>query len=159
MRGTDIKALTLDNIDWENDGINIMQSKTGEELRIPLTTSVGNALWDYITSQRPRSVKKEILVSDRHPFIQLPALWHHIKKVFNDAGVRKECGMTGVRIFRHHLATSLLANETEAPVVSSILGHKDPNSLSPYVDADIEHLRECALSVEKYPVAEEAFTL
>ena len=159
MRGTDIKALTLDNIDWENDGINIMQSKTGEELRIPLTTSVGNALWDYITSQRPRSVKKEILVSDRHPFIQLPALWHHIKKVFNDEGVRKECGMTGVRIFRHHLATSLLANETEAPVVSSILGHKDPNSLSPYVDADIEHLRECALSVEKYPVAEEAFTL
>lgn len=159
MRGTDIKALTLDNIDWENDGINIMQSKTGEELRIPLTTSVGNALWDYITSQRPRSVKKEILVSDRHPFIQLPALWHHIKKVFNDAGVRKECGVTGVRIFRHHLATSLLANETEAPVVSSILGHKDPNSLSPYVDADVEHLRECALSVEKYPVAEEAFTL
>ena len=159
MRGTDIKALTLDNIDWDNDSINIMQSKTGEELRIPLTTSVGNALWDYITSQRPRSVKKEILVSDRHPFIQLPALWHHIKKVFNDAGVRKECGMTGVRIFRHHLATSLLANETEAPVVSSILGHKDPNSLSPYVDADIEHLRVCALSVEKYPVAEEAFKL
>ena len=60
MRGTDIKALTLDNIDWDDDCIHIMQSKTGEELRIPLTTSVGNALWDYITSHRPRSPKEEI---------------------------------------------------------------------------------------------------
>jgi integrase len=159
MRGTDIRALTLDNIDWDNDSIHIIQSKTGEELRIPLTTSVGNALWDYITSQRPRSVKEEILVSDRRPFIQLPHLWHHIKKVFNEADVRREGGRTGVRIFRHHLATSLLANETEAPVISSILGHRDPDSLNPYLDADIEHLRECALSIEKYPVAEEALML
>jgi len=159
MRGTDIKALTLDNIDWDNDNIHIMQSKTGEELRIPLTASVGNALWDYITGQRPRSGKEEILVSDRRPFIQLPDLWHHIKKVFNEADVRREGGRTGVRIFRHHLATSLLANDTEAPVISSILGHRDPNSLNPYLDADIEHLRECALSIEQYPVAEEAFML
>ena len=159
MRGTDIKALTLDNIDWDNDSIRIMQSKTGEELRIPLTTSVGNALWDYITCQRPRSMKEEILVSGRRPFIQHPDLWHHIKKVFNEADVRKEGGRTGVRIFRHHLATSLLANDTEAPVISSILGHRDPMSLNPYLDADIEHLRECALSIEQYPVAEEAFML
>ena len=159
MRGSDIRALTLGNIDWDNDCIHIIQSKTGEELRIPLTTSVGNALWDYITSQRPRSRKEEILVSDRRPFIQLPDLWHHIKKVFNEADVRREGGRTGVRIFRHHLATSLLANETEAPVISSILGHRDPQSLTPYLDADIEHLRECALSIEQYPVAEEAFIL
>lgn len=159
MRGTDIKALTLDNIDWDNDSIHIMQSKTGEELRIPLTTSVGNALWDYITCQRPRSMKEEILVSGRRPFIQLPDLWHHIKKVFNEADVRKEGGRTGVRIFRHHLATSLLANDTETPVISSILGHRDPMSLNPYLDADIEHLRECALSIEQFPVAEEAFML
>ena len=80
-------------------------------------------------------------------------------KVFNEADVRREGGRTGVRIFRHHLATSLLANDTEAPVISSILGHRDPNSLNPYLDADIEHLRECALSIEQYPVAEEAFML
>ncbi len=159
MRGTDIKALILDNIDWNNDSIHMIQSKTGEELRIPLTTSVGNALWDYITCQRPRSKKEEILVSNRRPFIQSPYLWHHIKKVFNEAGVRKEGGRTGVRIFRHHLATSLLANNTEAPIISSILGHKDPMSLNPYLDADIEHLRECALSIDLFPVAEEAFIL
>lgn len=79
--------------------------------------------------------------------------------MFNEAGVRKEGGRTGVRIFRHHLATSLLANNTEAPIISSILGHKDPMSLNPYLDADIEHLRECALSIDLFPVAEEAFIL
>ena len=159
MRGTDIKALTLDNIDWDNDFIHIMQSKTGEELRIPLTTSVGNALWDYITCQRPKSREEEILVSNRRPFAQLPDLYYHIENVFNEADVRRDGGKKGVRIFRHHLATALLANETEAPVISSILGHTDPRSLNPYLDADIEHLRECALSIEQFPVAEEAFML
>jgi len=151
--------LTLDNIDWDNDFIHIMQSKTGEELRIPLTTSVGNALWDYITCQRPKSREEEILVSNRRPFAQLPDLYYHIENVFNEADVRRDGGKKGVRIFRHHLATALLANETEAPVISSILGHTDPRSLNPYLDADIKHLRECALSIEQFPVAEEAFML
>ena len=159
MRGTDIKSLTLDNIDWDKEYIHIMQSKTGEELVAPLTTSVGNAIWDYITQQRPKSCEEEILVSNRRPFFQLSNIYYHIENVFNVAGVRRDGGRKGVRLFRHHLATSLLANETEAPVISSILGHADPRSLNPYLDADIEHLRECALSIDQFPVAEEAFML
>ena len=57
------------------------------------------------------------------------------------------------------MATSLLANEVASPVISSILGHTSPESVNPYVDADIEHLRECALDISDYPIAEEVFEL
>ena len=68
-------------------------------------------------------------------------------------------GRTGVRIFRHHLATSLLGSQVSSTVISSILGHTSPESINPYLDADLEHLRECSLGIEDYPVAKEVFEL
>lgn len=159
MRGTDITSLTVDSIDWDKETINIIQSKTGVELTLPLTATVGNAIWRYITSNRPNGKGKEILISNRRPFEKIDHLWGHIKNVFNEANVRTDGSRTGVRIFRHHLATSLLANEVASPVISSILGHTSPESVNPYVDADIEHLRECALDISDYPIAEEVFEL
>lgn len=159
MRGTDITSLTIDNIDWDKETITLIQSKTGVELTLPLTTTVGNAIWRYITSMRPKGHGKEVLVSNRRPFEKLDWLWRHIKNIFNEANVRTDGSRTGVRIFRHHLATSLLANNIASPVISSILGHTSPESVSPYIDADIEHLRECALNISNYPIAEEVFEL
>ncbi|MGL5620620.1 MAG: tyrosine-type recombinase/integrase, partial [Tannerellaceae bacterium] len=159
MRGTDITSLTIDNIDWDKETITLIQSKTGVELILPLTTTVGNAIWRYITSMRPKGHGKEVLVSNRRPFEKLDWLWRHIKNIFNEANVRTDGSRTGVRIFRHHLATSLLANNIASPVISSILGHTSPESVSPYIDADIEHLRECALNISNYPIAEEVFEL
>lgn len=159
MRGTDIASLTIDSIDWDKETISLIQSKTGVELTIPLTATVGNAIWKYITTNRPKGKGKEILISNRRPFEKVNYLCGHIKNIFNEADVRTDGSRTGVRIFRHHLATSLLANEVASPVISSILGHTSPESVNPYVDADIEHLRECALDVSGYPIAEEVFEL
>lgn len=159
MRGTDIASLTIDSIDWEKETINLIQSKTGVELTLPLTATVGNAIWKYITTNRPKGKGKEILISNRRPFERIGYLWGHIKNIFNEADVRTDGARTGIRIFRHHLATSLLANEVASPVISSILGHASPDSLNPYIDEDIEHLRECALDVNGYPIAEEVFEL
>lgn len=157
MRGTDISSLTIDSIDWDKETITLIQSKTGVELTLPLTATVGNAIWRYITSQRPKGKGREILISNRRPFEKIGNLWGHIKNIFNEADVRTDGSRTGVCIFRHHLATALLANEVASPVISSILGHTSPESVNPYIDADIEHLRECALSVSNYPIAEEVF--
>ena len=159
MRGTDITSLTVDSIDWEKETINFVQSKTGVDLSLPLTANVGNAIWKYVTSFRPKGQGKEILLSNRRPFEKINGLWGHIKNVFNEAQVRTDGTRTGVRIFRHHLATTLLANEVASPVISSILGHSSPESLNPYIDADIEHLRDCSLSISDYPVRKEVFEL
>ena len=59
MRGTDITSLTIDSIDWDKEVITFTQSKTGVELTLPLTATVGNAIWRYITSQRPKGKGRE----------------------------------------------------------------------------------------------------
>ena len=43
------------------------------------------------------------------------------------------------------------------PVISEALGHINPNSLNHYLSTDIVHLRQCALSIEEFPVDEEVF--
>ena len=69
------------------------------------------------------------------------------------AGIRQDKGdRQGAHIFRHHLATSLLENEVAQPVISKLLGHTDPVSIQAYLSADMKHLRDCALSIEDYPL-------
>jgi len=157
LRGTDILSLTPENIDWEKDTIHLDQSKTGVELTLPMNAIVGNAIWDYLVYERPRSAEKFIFVSGFKPYGKLSGTWVHLKKVFNEAGVRQNGERTGVRLFRHHLATTLLGSRIASPVISAILGHTSPESITPYVDADLEHLRECSLSIADYPVAKEVF--
>ena len=76
------------------------------------------------------------------------------------AGIRQEQGdRKGTHIFRHHLATSLLENGIPRPVISRTLGHTAPDSLEPYLRADFVHLKECAVSIEEFPVSEGVFVL
>jgi Site-specific recombinase XerD len=159
LRGTDILSLMPENIDWEKETINLVQSKTGVELTLPMSAMVGNAIWDYLIYERPKSKERNIFIKGVRPYDKISGTWRNLKKVFNEAGVRNDGGRTGVRIFRHHLATALLKNQVSSPVISSILGHTSPESINPYVDADIEHLRECSLSIEDFPVAKEVFEL
>jgi len=159
LRGTDILSLTPENIDWEKDTIHFIQSKTGVEMTLPMSAVVGNAIWDYLIYERPKSKEGIIFVNGARPYNKISKAWTHLKNVFNEAGVRKDGGRTGVRIFRHHLATALLGNQVPSPVISSILGHTSPESINPYVDADLEHLREYSLGIEDYPVAKEVFEL
>jgi len=159
LRGTDILSLTPENIDWEKETIHLVQSKTGIELTLPMNAIVGNAIWDYLIYERPKSEERIIFVNGVRPYNKISSTWDHLKNVFNEAGVRKDGGRTGVRIFRHHLATTLLGNRVPSPVISSILGHTSPESIKTYVDADLEHLRECSLSIEDYPVAKKVFEL
>jgi len=157
LRGTDILSLTPENIDWEKETIHFFQSKTGVELTLPMSATVGNAIWDYLVYERPQSEERCIFVNGYRPYGKISSAWGHLKKVFNEADVRTNGGRTGVRIFRHHLATTLLGNSVPSPVISSILGHTSPESINPYVDADLEHLREFSLGIADYPVAKEVF--
>jgi integrase len=159
LRGTDILSLTPENIDWEKETIHLVQSKTGAELTLPMNAVVGNAIWDYLIYERPRSEEGIIFINGIRPYNKIASTWKHLKNVFSEAGVRKDGSRTGIRIFRHHLVTALLGNQVPSPVISSILGHTSPESINPYVDADLEHLRECSLGIEDYPVAGKVFEL
>jgi len=160
LRSCDIASLSFEELDWENDLICIKQNKTGIPLTLPLRAIVGNAIFDYITEERPKSSEKFIFLTVNAPYRRLHSgnLNAICVSIMNKAGVRNNPNdRKGLHLFRHYVATSLLENDIEQPVISSTLGHQSPGSLGPYLSADFAHLKECALSIDHFPVGKEVF--
>ena len=129
---------------------------------LPLRTIVGNALFDYITKERPQSPENTIFLTVNAPYRKLHTtnLNAICVTLMNRAGIRNNPGdRKGFHLFRHHLATTLLQHGIGQPVISSTLGHQSPESLTPYLSADFSHLKECALSIDGFPAKKEVFQL
>jgi len=157
LRGTDIINLKFENIDWKHDQIHLVQSKTGESLSLPMNAAIGNELFYYITTERPKNATTTVLLTESRSHGKLRILGDIVRKIFEKAGVRTGGGSKGVRVLRHHLVTYLLSHGIKCDIVSSVVGHRSPESLKPYADTDIEHLRECSISIAAYPLNSKLF--
>ena len=145
LRGIDIVRLNLQSIDWSRDCIKLVQSKTKTELELPLLPIVGNALYDYILTERPHCNYNTLFISEVVPYepIKVQTIRWIVRKAFKLANIRTNKG----------------ENNTALPVISNILGHASPRSVEPYLHADFLHLKECALSIDEYPVRQEVFSI
>lgn len=160
MRASDVSALRFSDIDWVDDEIRITQRKTGNELLLPLTAPVGNALYDYISAERPESRHNQVFLCEQAPYqpISPGTVGNAADKIYDAASIRQNPhDRRGSHIFRHNLAASFAGNGIPRPVISATLGHSDPDSLDHYLFADIRHLRECSLSIEDFPVRKGVF--
>jgi integrase len=69
MRVSDIRNLRFENLLWEQERIEINQTKSSEPLALPLTEDIGNALIDHLRYGRPASHLREIFLRANAPFI------------------------------------------------------------------------------------------
>jgi integrase len=153
LRTGDILNLTIDNIDWRNGTINIIQQKTGEPLALPLLEHIGKAVIDYWQNGRPVTIAREVFVQHTLPYQKLTAgmAYHMFNKYFGSTGMKVPEGRKhGLHSLRHSLASRLLEKDTPISVIGNILGHVDSNSASHYIRIDIEKLRTCALEVPDF---------
>lgn len=160
LRCCDIAAMDLSSIDWERDLIRIKQQKTDEPLELALTATVGNAIYDYLTNERPPVDFPILFLTQQGPYrgMESSNVWRVAARIMEKAGIRQSKGdRRGFHIFRHHLATTLLGNGVPQAVISSTLGHTVPESLEDYLSADLVHLKRCALSIARFPVSEGVF--
>ncbi len=161
LRGCDMAGLILEAINWDNDLIDIRQQKTQIPLELPLTAVVGNAIYDYLTSERPQTESRYIFVSQHKPYQRLKSksMGNVAEQIMKAACIRQSKGdRKGFHIFRHHVATALLGNGVPQPVISRTLGHTSPDSLESYLRADFVKLKECAISIERFPLPKEVFS-
>jgi len=162
LRGCDIAALEMDSINWTAEKLWIIQHKTEIPLELPLMPIVGNVIYDYVTAERPDSDHRFLFLSETRPFTPLASrsIGSIVTKILRVVGIRQDKGARkGTHIFRHYLASFLMGNGIPQPIISRTLGHTSPDSLEPYLRADFVHLKECALSIEKFPVVDEVFAL
>jgi len=157
LRGCDIAALTFDNINWEHNIIHLIQNKTGAPLILPLRPVVGNAIFDYVEKERPDSDNETIFLTrdKKTRKLRTTSIYNATIAVLTKAGVRVKGGKRGLHLFRHSFTVALLQNGIQTPVISEVLGHASPISIEPYLESDLICLKECALSIEKYPVGKE----
>ena len=159
LRSSDISGLKLDSIDFNDDRIYIIQQKTDEPLDIPLKAVVGNAIYDYVTLERPKSNNPAVFLTKHHQQLARNTMWNISDRIMKAAEVRQGGNQRkGLHIFRHHLATTLLGKGIPQPVISGTLGQTDPASVETYFSSDFVNLKTCALDVNKFPVAVGVFS-
>lgn len=158
LRSIDIINLEFSAIDWEQDRLRLTQQKTRVPIEIPLSAMVGNALYDYITEERPGLDDPHVFLTTDKPYRPLRCVYQASRHIFRAVGLRQTPGTRkGLHLFRHHMATEMLEKKVPQPVISRALGHTSPCSLTPYLHTDFTHLKECALSIARFPVSEEVF--
>lgn len=160
LRCSDISNLRFSDIDWDKEELSIQQQKTDVPMKLPLTAVVGNALYDYIVNERGDSKSEYIFLSQNYPFGKMTsgAVSGRTYPIFKAANIRTAPGdRRGGHIFRHNFATSMLENGASRAVISKALGHTSPDSAEVYLSADMVHLKECALSIEAFPVRKGVF--
>jgi integrase len=150
MRSSDIKALTLDCINWHQRTITISQFKTHREVVLPITDEVFFALLDYIKNARPQTAYQNVFIRLRKPYVPYSMNDHFGDKIapfFEIAGVSIKGKHHGLHSLRHSLATNLLNTGTPVNEIAVILGHTSASSTKTYIWSDLEHLRIAAMEV------------
>jgi site-specific recombinase XerD len=152
LRPCDIRQLTLDDIDWRGGRIDLRQLKTGRPLVLPLLIDVAHALSAYIRDGRPVSSDRTIFL--RHcapfePFAPGNNLTENIRGALKRAGLAARPGRRGLYLFRHTLATRLLAAGRPLKTIADVLGHASTETTYGYTRVDLAGLRTVAISEEE----------
>ena len=153
LRTKDIKHLKLEDLKWQDNRIEFIQSKTSRAISLPLLPDVGWAIIEYLKSGRPKVESPYVFL--RHlaplePFSDEDRLHQIVIKYMRLAKIpispQKKKGMHSLR---HTLASRLLEENTPLSIISDILGHVSTDSTAVYLKVDIDMLRECSLNPEE----------
>ena len=153
LRAVDIKEMKLENLKWDKNTIEIVQSKTKKPIVLPMLEDVGWAIIDYLKNARPVTDSPFVFVRHNAPFEAFgihAALNRILVEHIRRAGVKVPRDVPkGLHSLRHTLASALLEQNTPLPVISEILGHMSVKSTDVYLHIDIKRLRQCALDPEE----------
>lgn len=145
LRAREVAALTLDDIDWRRDRLRIPERKAGHSTAFPLSTTVGEALLDYIQNARPQT-------QDRHVFFRVvappePLTWHAVSgrasHYLRRAGIA--VSRAGSHTLRHTCVQRLVDAEFSLKQIGDYIGHRAPSSTGIYSKVAVETLRELAM--------------
>lgn len=145
LRGREVAALTLDDIDWRRERLAIPQRKAGHASVFPLSTSVGEALVAYLRHGRPPT-------SDRHVFLRAMAPFQPIGPAAVSARATyylRKAGIDVVRpgshTLRHTCVQRLVDADFAWKTIGDFVGHRSMSSTMNYTKVAVDSLRQVAL--------------
>jgi len=144
LRGCEVAALTLDDIDWDRERLLISERKAGNHTAYPLSYVVGEALVDYLKSGRPNTLKRHLffnIMAPRPPMTS-SGVSQCVTRNLHKAGIKT--GRPGSHTLRHTCVQRLVDAEFSFKTIGDYVGHASPSSTQVYTKISIEKLREVA---------------
>jgi len=144
LRGGEVRALTLDDLDWER-GEMLVRGKGQRCERLPLPKDVGAALVRYLRYVRPACATRAVFVRLHAPqhALRLSAVCCVMRRALQRAGLNPD--FKGAHLLRHSLATNMLRRGASLGEIGHLLRHRQPTTTQIYAKVDIEALRGIAL--------------
>lgn len=146
VRGGQVRALRIEDIDWAGNQILFRALKRGKDTLLPLIRAVGMSLLDYLQNTRPCCQNPHLFLTLRAPYHALKSssvLSNRIERHIQTAGIEIAC--KGTHAFRHGFATRMLAQGHSLKAIADVLGHRHLGSTFIYTKVDFTHLRKVAL--------------
>ena len=145
LRGGEVLAMTLDDLDWERGEI-VVRGKGQRLERLPLPEEVGAALACYLCDVRPACATRRVFIRMNAPRQGLAgpvAICCIVRRALRRAGLNPE--FKGAHLLRHSLATDLLRHGASLEEIGQLLRHRQPTTTQIYAKVDIAALRGIAL--------------
>jgi site-specific recombinase XerD len=148
VRGCQLRALKLSDIDWHKDQIHFPAVKGGKSCSFPLTTQVGNALVDYLKNARKKCGYQQVFLTLRAPFTPLTksrTLSQIIRSAMLKAGIKSPT--KGAHCFRHGFVSRMLKQGESFKHIADLVGHKHIATTFIYTKIDFNSLAQVALEL------------
>jgi site-specific recombinase XerD len=143
LRGGEVAALTLDDIDWDAGELTI-RGKGPRSDRLPLPKDVGKAIVAYLRRGRPTCATRRLFVSARAPIrpFKQTAVGCIVRRAIARAGV--DAPRKGAHVLRHALAIQMLRRGASLPEIGELLRHRRLDTTAIYTKVDLQALRALA---------------
>jgi site-specific recombinase XerD len=144
LRGGEVLALTLDDLDWERGEI-VVRGKGQRWERLPLPQDVGTALVDYLCHVRPACATRSVFIRLKAPRhgLRLSAVCCVVRRALQRASLNPD--FKGAHLLRHSLATHMLRRGASLGEIGHLLRHRQPTTTQIYAKVDLHALRGIAL--------------
>jgi len=145
LRGREVAALTLDDIDWRRERLAVPERKAGHYTAFPLSPPVGQAIVDYLRDGRPDTTDRHVFfraVAPRRP-LGAAAVSACARSYLLKAGI--DVPRPGSHTLRHTCVQRLVDAEFSLKEIGDFAGHRSAASTEIYAKVAVEPLREVAL--------------
>jgi len=150
VRGGQVRALQLEDIDWEHNLILFRALKHGKDIQLPLTAEVGESMLDYLQNSRPESSFPHVFLTSRAPYQPLSyssSLSAIIDRHIRAAGI--DSPRRGAHVFRHGFATRMVKKGHSLKEIADVLGHRHLGTTFIYTKVELNALEQVALGWPK----------
>ena len=152
LRGADIISIKLTDIDWRNQKVSVIQSKTHTPIISALNGETMNALADYILDWRPECEVSEVFVTVKAPYRSLSkGFGSMVDKYCEKAGVQK-IALRGFHSIRRSFETIMVSRGVPIETASQMMGHKTITEDKPYITHNKSQAAFVAMDFSDVPI-------